>query len=165
MGTRLIVSCLLSLILHLILILSLSEKNKDISVRLTPFISMMEIEGKTSGKKISNSNLKNSNQQKTGDTTTSQNGTLSNPGDVQTGEGSGNFFIEKPVYPQISRQYEEEGDVLVKINCIKNEACKGIILKSSGYFRLDESVIQTISKVKPTMDIDKEFKFVFKLDQ
>lgn len=86
---------------------------------------------------------------------------------VGAGEGSGeqtDWMMEKPHYSEESRKNEEEGKVEVVVSCKKDAGCRGTIKKSSGFWRLDQSVLRSVQKIKVSKDEIRELSFIFRLD-
>lgn len=95
-------------------------------------------------------------------------GTGAGTGDgIGVGEGNGmqsDWMIVKPVYTEESRRNEEEGKVEVVVACKKDLGCHGTIKNSSGFKRLDQSVLRAVQKIKVSKDEIRELSFVFRLD-
>lgn len=86
---------------------------------------------------------------------------------IGAGVGEGiqtDWMIDKPVYSDESRKNEEEGKVEVIVACKKDGGCNGSIKKSSGFWRLDQSVLRSVQKIKVSKDEIRELSFVFRLD-
>lgn len=87
---------------------------------------------------------------------------------IGAGEGAGvqtDWMIEKPLYSEESRRNEEEGKVEVVVACRSDTGCVGTIKKSSGFKRLDQSVLKSVQKIKSSKDEIRELSFVFRLSE
>lgn len=181
MAFRLIIAVLLSLIFHLIIFYKPDKKNDSSFISKGESILVDVLPGGGSKSTPLKSNRFNKNvpahepsQPILKGEESAINAESGSGSDRGTGDGAGNgsgsgiqtdWMIEKPAYSEESRRNEEEGTVIVTVACKVSGGCSGIIKKSSGYSRLDQSVLKTVSKIKVSKDEIRELSFVFRLNE
>ncbi len=76
---------------------------------------------------------------------------------------SGDTYIPEPLYPEYSRQNEEEGTVIIEIELDSNSALKDTkILQSSGFTRLDQAARDSLTRARFTNSFPRKKKIQFK---
>lgn len=69
-----------------------------------------------------------------------------------------------PDYPFLARKNKEQGRIKLYASCELGKRCQVQIVESSGYFRLDQSVLKSYENFVPPIDLNAELVYVFRLN-